>query len=94
MDHEKLLVELSTKLSKALQHLQYSYKKSLNITDDITQMDDEIMETWESFSSRFSKASDIFVMQYLHTRVAIVALPVTILTKQRNLAGLMMLDFG
>jgi len=34
-------------------------------------MDDEIMETWESFSSRFSRVSDIFIMQYLRTKILI-----------------------
>ena len=70
MNYEVLLKETSRKLSKALDHLEYSYHKIQQLPDDLSSMDDEDMETWESFTSRFSRVSDIFIMQYLRTRIA------------------------
>ena len=67
-----ILEELSVKLLKALDHLDYSYNKVLKLPEDLSKMDDEELETWESFSSRFSRVSDIFIMQYLRARIALV----------------------
>ncbi len=68
-DYDALIKETGDKLLKALDHLEYSYNKVQALPDDLSQMDDEIMETWESYSSRFSRVSDIFTMQYLRTRI-------------------------
>ncbi len=70
-NHQALLQEASRKLCKALEHLDYSYHKIQQLPDTLADMDDEIMETWESFSSRFARVSDVFVMQYLRSKVAI-----------------------
>ncbi|MBB71249.1 MAG: hypothetical protein CMF50_02475 [Legionellales bacterium] len=70
-DYEVLLKETSRKLSKALEHLDYSYNKISNLPDQLSDMDDEIMETWESYSSRFARVSDIFVTQFLRTKIAL-----------------------
>lgn len=70
-DYQAILNETSGKLLKALDHLEYSYKKVQTLPDDLSSMDDEQMETWESFSSRFSRVSDIFIKQYLRAKVAI-----------------------
>jgi len=70
-NYEALLQETARKLTKALEHLAYSFNKIDDLPDDLAKMDDEIMETWESFSSRFARVSDIFVMQYLRTKIAI-----------------------
>ena len=32
-------------------------------------MNEEELETWESFSARFSRVSDIFITRYLRTRI-------------------------
>ncbi len=69
--YEAILQETSRKLIKALEHLTYSYNKIQKLPDELAKMDDEIMETWESFSSRFARVSDIFVMQFLRTKIAI-----------------------
>ncbi len=71
MDYQALLVETASKLEKAIQHLDYSFHKIQNLSDNLTDMDDEIMETWESFISRCSRVSDLFIMQYLRTKIAI-----------------------
>ncbi len=70
-NYQAILQETSGKLLKAIDHLEYSFNKVQKLTDDLRDMDDEMMETWESFSSRFSRVSDIFIMQYVRTKVAI-----------------------
>lgn len=61
-DYNIMLQEIKNKLLKAIDHLEYSYKKVQTLPDSLTEMSDEIMETWESFSSRFVRVSDIFIM--------------------------------
>lgn len=58
------LEEQREKLLKAIAHLEYSYKKILQIQPDPTKMDEEDLETWESFSARFGRVSDIFLTKY------------------------------
>jgi hypothetical protein len=70
-DYKKILREQETKLAKALSHLNYTYKKIQKLSDDCKQLDEDELETWESFASRFGRASDIFLMRYLRTRVLI-----------------------
>jgi len=57
------------KLKKALKHLDYSYKKILTLPMDIEKLDEEILETWESFAARFARVSDIFLSRYMRTLV-------------------------
>jgi hypothetical protein len=59
------------KLSKALEHLGYSYKKVLSLPCNIEKLDEESLETWESFSARFSRVSELFLARYLRTRILI-----------------------
>jgi hypothetical protein len=68
-DYKKLLDDTSRKLRKALQHLEYSSNKIGNLSADATRLDEESLETWESFSTRFSRVADIFLTKYLRTRV-------------------------
>ncbi len=70
-DYNALLQETQGKLLKVIDHLEYSYHKVQTLPDTLSEMDNEIMETWESFSSRFIRVSDIFIMQYLRTKIAI-----------------------
>ena len=70
-NYEKLLEIQQRKLKKALQYLQYSYNKVLDLPDEIENLDEESLETWESFAARFSRFSDIFLTQYLRTLVLI-----------------------
>lgn len=57
------------KLLKALSHLKYSYNKIQGLSVDANLLDDEALETWESFAARFSRVTDIFLTRYLRTRV-------------------------
>lgn len=69
--NEAILTETAEKLRKAISHLDYSYNKIQTLPDSLSQMDEEILETWESFTARFSRVSDIFVMKYLRSRILI-----------------------
>ena len=37
------------------------------MSSNVLEMDDETMETWESFSARFSRTSDVFLSRLLRT---------------------------
>lgn len=68
-DFDALLKDTRRKLLKALDHLDYSYRKVLQLPEDARQLDEESLETWESFSARFSRVADIFMSRYLKTLV-------------------------
>jgi hypothetical protein len=57
------------KLLKALKHLSYSYEKVKKLSTDVAELDDETLETWESFAARFSRVSDMFLTRYLRSKV-------------------------
>ncbi len=57
------------KLKKALKHLDYSFKKIAKLPVDVEKLDEETLETWESFAARFARASDIFLSRYIRTLV-------------------------
>lgn len=57
------------KLKKALKHLDYSFKKITKLPVDVEKLDEETLETWESFAARFARASDIFLSRYIRTLV-------------------------
>jgi hypothetical protein len=65
------LANQQQKLSKALDHLSYSYKKVLVLPLKIADLDEESLETWESFAARFSRVSELFLTRYLRTLVLI-----------------------
>jgi len=57
------------KLLKALSHLEYSYQKILKLPEDVEKLDEESLETWESFSARFGRVADIFLSKYLRLTI-------------------------
>lgn len=63
---EQLKIQ-NRKLKKALQHLQYSYNKINNMPYDVSKLDEESLEVWESFAARFSRVSEIFLTRFLRT---------------------------
>ena len=68
-NRNNFLKEQREKLLKAIGHLEYSYKKIQQINPDTTQMDEEDLETWESFSARFCRVADIFLSKYIRTYI-------------------------
>lgn len=65
---QELLRLRKGQLQKALTRLEHSYKKVEKMPISSIS-DDDALEIWESFSARFSRASDIFLSQYLRTFV-------------------------
>ena len=61
--------EQKSKLLKAIQHLDYSYKKVIHLPTDLHQLDDETLETWESFAARFCRVADVFLAKYVRAFV-------------------------
>lgn len=64
---EKVLEEHKRQILKALFRLKSSYQKVQNLPTDPSKLNDEQLEIWESFSSRFGRASEMFVSKYLRT---------------------------
>lgn len=61
----ELKLKYAEQVKKAIGHLQYSYNKSLNLPMNEKEMDEETLETWESFSSRFARVVDLYTTKYL-----------------------------
>lgn len=59
----ELKIKTLSDLRKAKKHLLYSYKKVQKIPLD-HDLDEEELETWESFSSRFARFSDLLISRY------------------------------
>ena len=56
-------------LNQALSYLDYSYNKIQKLPDDPALLDQESLETWESFTARFARVADIFIMKYIRARI-------------------------
>lgn len=69
MSNKELSDSYSRKLKKALVHLEYSYKKVLKLPFDPALLDDESLETWESFTSRFSRVVDLYLTKFCKAKV-------------------------
>jgi hypothetical protein len=67
--YETLLNITRQKLLKALHHLSYSYNKIQSLSIDVDQLDEENLETWESFATRFARVADIFLARYVRNYV-------------------------
>ncbi len=69
--YQKLLEISRQKLLKALKHLEYSYHKVISLPADVGQLDEESLETWESFAARFARVADIFLSRFVRAYVLI-----------------------
>ena len=69
----KYSVELDEKyqryLSKALTHLEKSYHKAVKLPTHLDLCDDDALETWESFTSRFARVVDLYLTKYLRLQI-------------------------
>jgi len=63
------LNEQKEKLLKAIRHLEYSYNKVVNLPAEPDQLDEETLETWESFAARFCRVADVFLAKYVRAFV-------------------------
>jgi hypothetical protein len=68
-DYAAIVAKYQDQLAKALDRFEYSYRKIQNLKTDPELLDDEAMETWESFSSRFSRVVDLFLSKYARAKV-------------------------
>lgn len=66
---DQILQEYAKKLKKALGHLRYSYTKVRRLPADSSKLDEEQLETWESFSARFARVVDLFLTKYLRSSI-------------------------
>jgi len=64
-DQKEYLAQLKIKLSKALVHLEYSYRKVTHLSTNITALNEEELATWESFAARCGRVIDIFLVRYV-----------------------------
>ncbi len=63
------LEEQKNKLLKAIVHLEYSYNKVIALPVDPEELDEETLETWESFSARFARVADLYLTKYIRAFV-------------------------
>lgn len=66
---DDLIEDYRRKIEKALSRLEYSFAKVQKLPLRADAFDDENLETWESFCSRFSKVIDLFLTKYIKARV-------------------------
>ena len=64
---KSLLNDYKRHLLKAIDHLKYSHQKVSKLTHEVAHLDLDQLESWESYSSRFSRTADIFLTKYLRT---------------------------
>ena len=68
---QDLKKEYALSLSKAIGHLEYSYNKVLKLPTDPQKLDEESLETWESFTARLARVVDVFTSKYVRTCILI-----------------------
>jgi hypothetical protein len=68
-DIEKIIQSEKLKVQKALNHLQYSLNKIAGLETDIDLENLETLEVWESFTSRFSRLSDIVAKKLVRSLI-------------------------
>jgi flagellar motor switch protein FliM len=63
----ELLQKNKQDVTKALHHLEYSFKKIQSFDFRKTDWSEEELETLESFSSRFARCSDLILSRLLRS---------------------------
>jgi hypothetical protein len=69
MATNQLVQSYIRKILKALAHLEYSYGKVSKLPNQIEKLDEEELETWESFTSRFSRVVDLYLTKFCKAKV-------------------------
>ena len=64
-----LLAQQKDSFLKSLKHLDVSFQKVKNLSADISDLNEEQLETWESFSVRLARSADIFLSRLMRTMV-------------------------
>jgi len=68
-DYAAIVARYHMQLSEALDRFEYSHRKIQSLKTDPALLGDETLETWESFSSRFSRVVDLFLSKYARAKV-------------------------
>ena len=68
-DIEKQIHSTRAHIEKALAHLEYSLNKVTSIPDNFDIEDFELLETFESFTSRFARVSDMVAKKLVRSLV-------------------------
>ncbi|MCB0413828.1 MAG: nucleotidyltransferase substrate binding protein [Bdellovibrionales bacterium] len=68
-DLTPLLNQYKHNLEKALNHLEYSYNKVIQLSTDPKDLDEETLETWESFAARLARVVELFTSKYIQAYV-------------------------
>lgn len=66
---QELLEDYQCKLSNAVGHLKYSMNKVQSLSLDHV-LDEEELETMESYTARMARVSDIFVTKFLRLKIS------------------------
>ncbi|MDD5226713.1 MAG: nucleotidyltransferase substrate binding protein [Candidatus Omnitrophica bacterium] len=62
---QALKIKYAEQLKKAIRHLEYSYNKTKAFQMIAIENDEEVLEAWEGFSSRFALVVDLYTTKYL-----------------------------
>lgn len=68
-DLTPLIAQYRQSLLKAVAHLEYSYNKVKSLPKDPNELDEETLETWESFTARLARVVDLYTSKYIQARV-------------------------
>lgn len=66
---ESLVTFYYAKIVKSLNRLEYSYGRVLKLPTKPESLTEEQFETWDGFSTRFSRTADIFLSKYIKAAV-------------------------
>lgn len=58
-----------TKIVKSLKYFEYTYSRVLKLGTNPKELSDAELETWDGFSTRFSRTADIFLSKYIKAAV-------------------------
>lgn len=62
---ENQILSYRQHLEKSLKYLEYSLEKISKLHHEINKLNFDQLETWESFTSRFARTTDIFLNKFL-----------------------------
>ncbi len=64
-----LIKDYVRKLKKSLERLRYSHQKVIKLSTETEKLTEDELGDWESFTSRFARASDLFLSKLLRALV-------------------------
>jgi hypothetical protein len=68
-DLEEQINSTKQHVEKAIRHLEYSYQKIKSIPENFDLEDYELLESYEAFTSRFARLSDIVAKKFIRSLI-------------------------